>query len=128
MFTGIFSRTQNQLHGHLTEIYLKLVCIYVDMVTSFKASIPRMAMKIQVDPQVTKLLQSFQEIFSNIAKHESEKNSLLFNLTGSQLFKVKNKNVRLSVTNVFKVNIKDTRAKSIQGALIISYLEDSMTN
>lgn len=54
MFTGIFSRTQNQLHGHLTEIYLKLVCIYVDMVTSFKASIPRMAMKIQVDPQVTK--------------------------------------------------------------------------
>ena len=87
-----------------------------------------MAMKIQVDPQVTKLPQSFQEIFSNIAKHESEKNSLLFNLTGSQLFKVKNKNVRLSVTNVFKVNIKDTRAKSIQGALIISYLEDSMTN
>lgn len=54
MFTGIFSRTQNKLHGHLTEIYLKLVCIYVDMVTSFKASIPRMAMKIQVDPQVTK--------------------------------------------------------------------------
>lgn len=53
---------------------------------------------------------------------------VVFNLTGSQLFKVKNKKVRLIVTNVFKVNIKDTRAKSIQEALIISYLEDSMKN